>query len=56
MGSVLALKVSAFLRHNRKEMLYFEHMINYDHSKTKLEREEYFRRMAGLNRRLKRRK
>lgn len=56
MGSLLVLKLSAFLNLKRKEMLYFEHMVDHNQSRTRLERDEYFRRMVGLNHRLKRRK
>ncbi len=56
MGSFLALKLSAFLKLKRKEMFYFEHMIRYNQSNTRLEKDEYYRRMAGLNHRLKKRK
>lgn len=56
MGSLLLLKLSSFLKLKRKEMFYFEHMTNYNQSRTKFERDEYYRRMAGLNRRLKKRR
>ncbi len=49
MGSLLALKMSAFLKLKRKEMLYFEHMTNYNQSRTRLERDEYYRRMVEFN-------
>jgi uncharacterized protein (TIGR02147 family) len=55
-GSLLLLKLSAFLKLKRKEMFYLEHMTNYNQSRTRLERDEYYRRMVGLNPRLKRRR
>jgi uncharacterized protein (TIGR02147 family) len=56
LGSLLLLKLSAFLKLKRRDMFYLEHMTNFNQAQTKLERDEYYLRMAGLNRRLKKRK
>jgi uncharacterized protein (TIGR02147 family) len=56
LGDFLMLKFSAFLKLKRKEMFYFEHMAHYNQSQTKFEKDEYYRRMAALNSRLKKRK
>jgi hypothetical protein len=37
-------------------MYYFEHMTHYNQSKTRFEKDEYYRRMVAMNRRLKKRK
>ena len=51
----LSLRITKFLKLTKKETLYFENMVNYLQAKTRLEKTEYFSRMAGLNRRLKKR-
>jgi uncharacterized protein (TIGR02147 family) len=56
LGDLLVLKFSVFLKLKRKEMFYLEHMTHYNQSKSKFERDEYYRRMVSLNPRLAKRR
>jgi uncharacterized protein (TIGR02147 family) len=49
----LSLRLTRFLKLTRKQTYYFEHMANFNQSSTKLERDEYYGRMASLNPKLK---
>jgi uncharacterized protein (TIGR02147 family) len=53
LGDLLLLRLSVFLKLKRKEMFYLEHMTHYNQSKTKFEKDEYYRRMVAMNSRLK---
>jgi uncharacterized protein (TIGR02147 family) len=52
----LSLKLSNYLKLTRKQMYYFEYLTNFNQASTAFERDEYYKRMASLNPRLKKRK
>jgi uncharacterized protein (TIGR02147 family) len=54
--SQLSLRLSNYLKLPRKQMYYFEHMINYNQASTELELKEYYQRMTSLNPRLRKKK